>query len=107
MMCLVQRGSHESFPSVPWSSMYTLTFSRSTGIDTFVRCNFQEANRAYESLNALERGVLILTRAILGNRRTLTAFICYAIALHVLVMFTTYECTVSSGTQLQKQPYGS
>ncbi|KAI0082064.1 hypothetical protein K474DRAFT_1655999 [Panus rudis PR-1116 ss-1] len=69
----------------------------------------REANRAYESLNPLERGVLILTRAILGNRRTRTAFILYAIALHLLVMFTTYECTTSSGSQLQKQPnpYGS
>ncbi|KAJ3550102.1 hypothetical protein NM688_g5108 [Phlebia brevispora] len=64
----------------------------------------REATRAYESLNVLERGVLVLTRAILGNRRTRTAFICYAIALHLLVMFTTYECTVSSGSQLQKQP---
>ncbi|TCD63439.1 hypothetical protein EIP91_005410 [Steccherinum ochraceum] len=67
----------------------------------------REATRAYESLNALERGVLVLTRAILGNRRTRTAFICYAIALHLLVMFTTYECTTSSGSQLQRQPYGS
>ncbi|KAH9935535.1 CASP C terminal-domain-containing protein [Fomitopsis serialis] len=64
----------------------------------------REATRAYESLNPLERGVLVLTRAILGNRRTRTAFICYAIALHVLVMFTTFECTTSSGPQLQKQP---
>jgi len=64
----------------------------------------REATRAYESLNPLERGVLVLTRAILGNRRTRTAFICYAIALHLLVMFTTYECTTSSGTQLQRQP---
>ncbi|CCM01147.1 uncharacterized protein FIBRA_03195 [Fibroporia radiculosa] len=64
----------------------------------------REATRAYESLNPLERGVLTLTRAILGNRRTRTAFICYAIALHLLVMFTTYECTTSSGSQLQRQP---
>jgi homeobox protein cut-like len=63
----------------------------------------QEATRAYESLNVLERGVLVLTRAILGNRRTRTAFICYAILLHLLVMFTTYECTTTSGTQLQHQ----
>ena len=69
-----------------------------------VRSVPQEATRAYESLNVLERGVLVLTRAILGNRRTRLAFICYAIALHVLVMFTTYECTTSSGTQLQRQP---
>ena len=46
----------------------------------------------------------MLTRAILGNRRTRTAFICYAIALHMLVMFTTFECTMSSNPQLQKQP---
>ncbi|EPT04993.1 hypothetical protein FOMPIDRAFT_1156498 [Fomitopsis schrenkii] len=64
----------------------------------------REATRAYESLNPLERGVLVLTRAILGNRRTRTAFICYAIALHLLVMFTTFECTMSSNPQLQKQP---
>ena len=64
----------------------------------------REATRAYESLNVLERGVLVLTRAILGNRRTRTAFICYAIALHGLIMFTTFECTMSSGSQLQRQP---
>ncbi|KAI0733144.1 CASP C terminal-domain-containing protein [Fomitopsis betulina] len=64
----------------------------------------REATRAYESLNPLERGVLVLTRAILGNRRTRTAFICYAIALHLLVMFTTFECTMASNPQLQKQP---
>ncbi|OBZ67168.1 Protein CASP [Grifola frondosa] len=69
----------------------------------------REATRAYESLNVLERGVLVLTRAILGNRRTRTAFICYAIVLHLLVMFTSYECTASSGSQLQRQPspYGT
>ncbi|KAF4567546.1 hypothetical protein EYR40_006547 [Pleurotus pulmonarius] len=69
----------------------------------------REATRAYQNLNPIERGVLVLTRAILGNRRARTFFICYAIALHLLVMFTTYECTTSSGTHLQKQasPYGS
>lgn len=53
--------------------------------------------------------MLVLTRAILGNRRTRTAFILYAIALHMLVMFTLYECTSSSGSQLQRQtsPYGN
>ena len=69
----------------------------------------QEAARAYSNLNPLERGVLILTRAVLGNRRARNAFIFYAVALHALVMFTTYECTMASGTQLQRQPgpYGS
>ena len=84
------RGRVSSFPCSP------LKF-------TIASLPSQEATRAYESLNVLERGVLVLTRAILGNRRTRTAFICYAIALHVFVMFTSYECSVS-GTQLQKQP---
>ncbi|KAJ7217863.1 CASP C terminal-domain-containing protein [Mycena pura] len=64
----------------------------------------REATRAYQNLNPIERGVLILTRGILGNRRTRAFFICYAIVLHLLVMFSTYECTVSSGGQFQKQP---
>lgn len=65
----------------------------------------QEATRAYQNLNPVERGVLILTRSILGNRPARAFFICYALALHVLVMFTIYECTNSSGTQLERQPY--
>ncbi|KAG1715754.1 hypothetical protein ID866_1422 [Astraeus odoratus] len=64
----------------------------------------REATRAYEALNMVERGVLVLTRSILGNRRARTAFICYAAVLHLLVMFTLYECTLSSGSQLQVQP---
>jgi homeobox protein cut-like len=64
----------------------------------------QEAARAYQNLNPVERGVLVLTRSILGNRRARTFFVIYALALHILVMFTTYECTSSSTTQLQKQP---
>ncbi|TFK54129.1 hypothetical protein OE88DRAFT_1154022 [Heliocybe sulcata] len=64
----------------------------------------REAARAYGNLNPMERGVLGLTRAILGNRRARNAFIFYALALHMLVMYTTYECTTSGGTQLQKQP---
>ncbi|KAJ7187987.1 CASP C terminal-domain-containing protein [Mycena filopes] len=64
----------------------------------------REATRAYQNLNHIERGVLVLTRGILGNRRTRAFFIFYALALHLLVMFTTYECTTSSGGQLQRQP---
>lgn len=64
----------------------------------------QEATRAYQNLNPVERGVLGLTRAILGNRRARTFFVFYAIALHLLVMFTTYECTGSSGTRWATQP---
>ncbi|KAF7321700.1 Golgi membrane protein [Mycena kentingensis (nom. inval.)] len=57
----------------------------------------REATRAYESLNPIERGVLILTRGILGNRRTRTAFIVYAILLHVLVLYSSYSCASSGG----------
>lgn len=63
----------------------------------------QEATRAYEALNPVERGVLVLTRGIIGNRRARTAFIFYAAALHLLVVVTVYECAWSSG-QLQVQP---
>ncbi|KAH9954130.1 CASP C terminal-domain-containing protein [Russula dissimulans] len=58
----------------------------------------RETARAYSNLNPLERGVFLLTRAVLGNRRARNAFICYAIGLHALVMFTLYECTMSSGS---------
>ncbi|KAJ7268741.1 CASP C terminal-domain-containing protein [Mycena haematopus] len=66
----------------------------------------REANLAYHKLNHIERGVLVLTKGILGNRRTRAFFIVYALVLHLLVMFTTYECTLSggSGQQYQKQP---
>jgi len=69
----------------------------------------REATRAYQNLNPVERGVLILTRSILGNRRARTFFVCYALFLHVLVMYSTYECTTTSGTQLHKlpRPYGA
>ncbi|KAF8348313.1 CASP C terminal-domain-containing protein [Amanita rubescens] len=64
----------------------------------------REATRAYQSLNPVERGVLVLTRSILGNRRARTFFVFYAIALHLLVIYTTYECSSQSGNRLQKQP---
>jgi len=66
----------------------------------------REAARAYSNLNPLERGVFVLTRAILGNRRARNAFIVYAIGLHLLVMFTLYEYTMSSGsgTPTRMQP---
>ncbi|KAI5123047.1 hypothetical protein M0805_000482 [Coniferiporia weirii] len=64
----------------------------------------REAARAFQALNPIERAVLSLTRAILGNRRARTAFIFYALALHLVVMFTTYECMMSSGSAVQAQP---
>jgi len=57
----------------------------------------REAARAVKALNPLERGVLSLTQAILSNRRARVAFVFYAASLHLLVMFTTYEC-LSSGS---------
>ncbi|KAI0281035.1 CASP C terminal-domain-containing protein [Russula aff. rugulosa BPL654] len=56
----------------------------------------REAARAYSNLNPLERGVYMLTRSVLGNRRARNVFIGYAVGLHILVMFTLYECTMSS-----------
>ncbi|KAF7782308.1 hypothetical protein Agabi119p4_1684 [Agaricus bisporus var. burnettii] len=69
----------------------------------------REATRAYQNLNPIERGVLVFTRSILGNRRARTCFVLYAFSLHLLVMYTMYECAGSSDLQLQKppRPYGS
>lgn len=64
----------------------------------------REAARAVQALNPIEKAVLSLTRAILGNRRARNGFIFYALALHLLVMFTTYECTTSSESTLRAQP---
>ncbi|EJD02863.1 uncharacterized protein FOMMEDRAFT_156221 [Fomitiporia mediterranea MF3/22] len=64
----------------------------------------REAARAFQALNPLEKAVLTLTRAILGNRRARNFFILYALALHVLVMFTTYECITSSDSAVRTQP---
>ncbi|KAF8200663.1 CASP C terminal-domain-containing protein [Pholiota molesta] len=63
----------------------------------------REATRAYQALNPVERSVLALTRAVLGNRRARTFFICYSLALHLLVMYTTYQCTGTSVGQLHKE----
>ncbi|KAI6157475.1 CASP C terminal-domain-containing protein [Pisolithus tinctorius] len=81
-----------------WSTRYE------EAMNPFEAFRGREATRAYEALNVVERGVLILTRAILSNRRARTAFICYATALHLVVMFTVYECTTSPRPQ-QRPPY--
>ncbi|PAV18777.1 golgi membrane [Pyrrhoderma noxium] len=66
----------------------------------------REAARAFQALNPIEKAVLSLTRAILGNRRARNAFVFYALALHVLVMFTTFECTASSDSSIVRtQPH--
>ncbi|CEL60960.1 Protein CASP OS=Saccharomyces cerevisiae (strain ATCC 204508 / S288c) GN=COY1 PE=1 SV=2 [Rhizoctonia solani AG-1 IB] len=56
----------------------------------------QEAARAAQDLNVVERTVLVITRQVLGNRRARTAFIAYAFFLHGLVLYTTYQCAGSS-----------
>lgn len=65
----------------------------------------QEATRAYQALNPVERVVLSLTRAILGNRRARTLFIIYAAALHLLVMVTLYECAQTSGSHFDQKSH--
>ncbi|KAL1743372.1 CASP C terminal-domain-containing protein [Schizophyllum fasciatum] len=70
-----------------------------SSINPFEAFRGREASRAVQNLNPIERGVLIVTRAVLANRRTRTFFICYALALHVLVMYTTYECAAGEQTQ--------
>jgi len=64
----------------------------------------REAQRAVQALNPIERGTLVLTRHILGSRRSRNTFIVYAIGLHMLVLFTLYECTMSSGNAVKTQP---
>ncbi|KAH7108574.1 CASP C terminal-domain-containing protein [Auriculariales sp. MPI-PUGE-AT-0066] len=51
----------------------------------------REAQHAVQALNPLERAVLTLTRHILGNRRSRTAFIVYAALLHVMVVIMGYS----------------
>jgi len=65
----------------------------------------REAVRAFQALNPVEKAVLSLTKMILGSRRARNTFVFYALSLHVLVMFTTYECTMTSGTTLRTQPH--
>ncbi|KAJ3803282.1 CASP C terminal-domain-containing protein [Lentinula aff. detonsa] len=74
-------------------------------INPFEAFRGREATRAIQNLNPIERGVLILTQTILGNRRARTFFIFYTLSLHLLVMYTTYELSTSSGSQLRIQSY--
>lgn len=52
-------------------------------------------------MNPVEKAVFSLTRAILGNKKARTAFILYACALHLLVLYTTWECALSGDSQGQ------
>jgi len=57
-------------------------------------------------MNPVEKAAFSLTRAVLGNKKARTAFVLYACALHLLVMYTTWECALSGSSQdqFQKQP---
>ncbi|KAI9511170.1 CASP C terminal-domain-containing protein [Russula earlei] len=91
-------ASSTSAPSAGELSKYSARYEEA--MNPFEAFRGREAARAYSNLNPLERGVFLLTRAVLGNRRARNAFIGYAIGLHVLVMFTLYECTMSSGSSI-------
>ncbi|KAG6837511.1 hypothetical protein H0H93_008436 [Arthromyces matolae] len=73
-------------------------------IDPFEAFRGREAARAYDNLHPVERGVYTLTRIILANRRARTFFVIYALVLHVLVLYTSYECAATGQLQVQKQP---
>ncbi|KAH9978937.1 CASP C terminal-domain-containing protein [Lactifluus volemus] len=95
-------ASSVSAPSASELSKYSARYEEA--MNPFEAFRGREAARAYSNLNPFERGVFVLTRVILGNRRARNAFIVYAIALHVLVMFTLYECAVSSSAPVRTQP---
>jgi len=96
-------SSSTSAPSATELNKYSARYEEA--MNPFEAFRGREAARAYSNLNPLERGVFVLTRAILGNRRARNVFIGYAIGLHVLVMFTLYEYTMSgSGTPARLQP---
>ena len=71
----------------------------------------QEAQRAIQALNPLERAVFALTRAIIGNKRARSLFILYAASLvstvhipdcllnvrqHVLILFVLWNTMAAS-----------
>ncbi|KAH8993266.1 CASP C terminal-domain-containing protein [Lactarius hatsudake] len=95
-------ASSTSAPSTTELSKYSARYEEA--MNPFEAFRGREAARAYSNLNPLERGVLVLTRAVLGNRRARNAFIVYAVGLHALVMFTLYECTASSSSHSRVQP---
>ncbi|KAI9456520.1 CASP C terminal-domain-containing protein [Lactarius psammicola] len=99
---LYEKPQSTSAPSTSELTKYSARYEEA--MNPFEAFRGREAARAYSNLNPLERGVLVLTRAVLGNRRARNAFIVYAVGLHALVMFTLYECTASSGSQSRIQP---
>ncbi|KAH9083864.1 CASP C terminal-domain-containing protein [Lactarius deliciosus] len=97
-----REGNAHSTLDPPYLTKYSARYE--VAMNPFEAFRGREAARAYSNLNPLERGVLVLTRAVPSNRRARNAFIVYAVGLHALVMFTLYECTASSSSQSRVQP---
>ncbi|KAF5393386.1 hypothetical protein D9757_000739 [Collybiopsis confluens] len=73
-------------------------------INPFEAFRGREATRAIQNLNPIERGALILTRTILGNRRARMFFILYALSLHLLLMYVIFAWSTSD-SHLQRHLY--
>ena len=56
----------------------------------------QEAQRAIQALNPLDRAVFALTKSIIGNRRARSLFILYAATLHLLILFVLFNTMSAS-----------
>ncbi|KAJ2917790.1 hypothetical protein MD484_g2641, partial [Candolleomyces efflorescens] len=85
------------------SSKYQTRYEET--INPFEAFRGREQTRAYQSLNPLERTVLLLSRPIMGSRRARTLFMLYALGLHVLVMYTSYSCAASPQVPYQPITY--
>jgi len=88
-------GPHNAIPNIPKSdeSMNRYKNMYEERMNPFEAFRGREQVRAVQALNPVERGVFLLTRQILGNRRTRIAFAIYAGVLHLLVLVTLYECS--------------
>ncbi|KAG8720332.1 hypothetical protein FRC08_000560 [Ceratobasidium sp. 394] len=102
--------SYRDEGSASWSSLAVPQASNDLGkyrtmyedsLNPFQAFRGQEAARAVQDLNVIERTVLVITRQVLGNRRARTAFIGYAFFLHGLVLYVTYQCAGSSRSSVR------
>jgi len=107
--------SYRDEGSASWSSLAAPQASNDLGkyrtmyedsLNPFQAFRGQEAARAVQDLNVVERTVLVITRQVLGNRRARTAFIGYAFFLHGLVLYVTYQCAGSSEKSVRLPPGG-
>ncbi|KAG8907946.1 hypothetical protein FRB99_001454 [Tulasnella sp. 403] len=84
----ISSGSNDGMSK--YSNMYEQS------MNPFEAFRGREAARAVQALNPLERGVFVVTRQILANRRARMVFILYSLSLHMLVIFTSYSCASST-----------